>query len=122
MESLPAGVGEADFPMIWLGVAVVGATVRTRHLPAGPARLEVWQRWWALGALGFGSLWMFLSFVGIPDFMSTAIGFTQTPFETEIGFANLGLAIMASAPPPPRPRPGNASRSASAPACSSGAR
>jgi len=80
--------------MIWLGVAVAGATIRTRHVPPGPARLEIWQRWWALGTLGLGSLWMFLSFIGIPDFMSTAIGFTRTPFETEIGFANLGLAIM----------------------------
>ncbi|MEU0090541.1 DUF6790 family protein [Kribbella sp. NPDC006257] len=51
--------------MIWLGVAVVGATVHSRRLPAGRARLEIWQRWWALGALGLGSLWMFLSFAGM---------------------------------------------------------
>jgi hypothetical protein len=37
---------------------------------------------------------MTVSFVTIPDVMSQMIGFSRTPFEFEIAFANLGLAIL----------------------------
>ena len=81
-------------PLIWLLVATVGALIRTRHSPSPRARLEIWQRWWAIGAMGCGGLWMTISFVTIPDVMATAIGFERTPFMFEIAFANLGLAVM----------------------------
>ncbi|WP_028933469.1 DUF6790 family protein [Pseudonocardia spinosispora] len=85
---------QSSFPLIWLLVAVVGALIRTRHSSSRQETLETWQRWWAIGALGCGSLWMTLSFVAIPDMMATAIGFGRTPFEFEIAFANLGLAVL----------------------------
>ncbi|MGW3289174.1 DUF6790 family protein [Streptomyces sp. NPDC001002] len=87
-------LAQSAFPMTWLLVAVIGALIRTRHSTSGRARLETWQRWWAIAALGCGSLWMTISFVTIPDTMATAIGFDRTPFEFEIAFANLGLAVM----------------------------
>ncbi|MBK3567714.1 DUF6790 family protein [Streptomyces sp. MBT62] len=87
-------LAKTALPMLWLLVAVTGALIRTRHSPSPQARLETWQRWWAIGALGCGSLWMTVSFLGIPDTMATAIGFRRTPFEFEIAFANLGLAVM----------------------------
>lgn len=83
---------QTSVPLLWLVIAVVGASIhsaRTAHL----SRLEVWQRWWAAAALGCGSAWMTISFLLIPDVMTTAIGFPQTPFVTEIAFANLGLAV-----------------------------
>jgi hypothetical protein len=86
---------QSSVPMIWLLIAVVGATIRSRHSQSPQARLETWQRWWAGAALGGGSVWMVISFLTIPDVMSTAIGFGQTPFEFEIAFANLCLAVMA---------------------------
>ncbi|MCU1685305.1 MAG: hypothetical protein JWQ81_6044 [Amycolatopsis sp.] len=61
---------------------------------AGAERLEIWQRWWAIAALGWGSLWMTVSFQGIPNVMADAIGFTRTPLMFEIAFANLGLAFL----------------------------
>ncbi|WP_163509026.1 DUF6790 family protein [Fodinicola acaciae] len=88
-------VAQSAVPLIWLAIAVVGALVRTRHSPSRAAALETWQRWWAAAALGCGSLWMTLSFLLIPDVMSAATGFNRTPFEFEIAFANLGLAVMA---------------------------
>ena len=88
-------LAQTALPLLWLLVAAVGALIRTRHSPSRQATLETWQRWWAIGALGCGSLWMVISFLAIPDVMATAIGFNRTPFEFEIAFANLGLAVMA---------------------------
>ncbi|MEV8478327.1 DUF6790 family protein [Streptomyces sp. NPDC051173] len=87
-------VAQSAFPLVWVLVAVLGALIRTRHGPSRQAALETWQRCWAVAALGCGSLWMTIAFVTVPDVMATAIGFNRTPFEFEIAFANLGLAVM----------------------------
>lgn len=79
-------------PTIWLWIAVIGAAIHASRAERS-ARLEIWQRWWAVAALGCGSLWMTVVFLLIPQVMTDAIGFRDTPFVTEIAFANLGLAI-----------------------------
>ncbi|MGK5636811.1 DUF6790 family protein [Streptomyces sp. URMC 126] len=81
-------------PLVWVLVATVGALMRTRRSPSRQAALETWQRWWAVAALGCGSLWLTIAFVTIPDGMAATIGFNRSPFEFEIAFANLGLAVM----------------------------
>jgi hypothetical protein len=86
---------QTSVPMIWLVLAVAGALIKTRNVTSPEARLETWQRWWAGAALGGGSAWMVVSFFTIPGVMSEAIGFNQTPFEFEIGCANLCLAVLA---------------------------
>ncbi|WP_306361328.1 DUF6790 family protein [Nocardia sp. CC227C] len=88
-------LAQSAFPLIWPLAAVVGAFIRTRRSPSRRAALDTWQRWWAVTALGFGSLWMTVMFLAAPDMMATAIGFARTPFEFEIACANLGLAVMA---------------------------
>jgi len=87
-------VAQTSFPLIWLLIAVVGAWIRTRHSPSRQAALETWQRWWAVSVVGCGSLWLVISFLAVPDVMATAIGFARTPFQFEIAFANLALAVM----------------------------
>ncbi|MFI7000551.1 DUF6790 family protein [Nocardia sp. NPDC050175] len=87
-------LAQTSVPLIWPLIAVVGATIATRHSPSRAAALETWQRWWAVVALGLGSLWMTISFLTVPEVMATAIGFNSTPFQFEIAFANLGLAVM----------------------------
>ncbi len=87
-------LAQSAFPLVWLVVPAVGAFVRARHAASPRQALEIWQRWWAVGALGCGSLWMTVAFLGAPDVMATAIGFDRTPFMFEIAFANLGLAVM----------------------------
>ncbi|WP_394361689.1 DUF6790 family protein [Amycolatopsis sp. SB7-3] len=87
-------LAQSAFPLVWMLVPAVGAFLRARHAPTARERLEIWQRWWAIGALGFGSLWMTVAFLAFPDVMATAIGFERTPFLFEIAFANLGLAVM----------------------------
>ncbi len=87
-------LAQSAFPLIWILVPAVGAFVRARHARSPQEALEIWQRWWAIGALGFGSLWMTVAFLALPDAMATAIGFGRTPFMFEIAFANLGLAVM----------------------------
>jgi hypothetical protein len=85
---------QSAFPVLVPLVTAVGALIKTRRSPSLQAKLETWQRWWAIGALGCGSLWMTITFLAIPDMMSTTIGFPRTPFEFEIAFANLGVAVM----------------------------
>ncbi|MFD5246891.1 DUF6790 family protein [Amycolatopsis sp. NPDC058340] len=87
-------LAQSAFPLVWMLVPAIGAFLRARHAPSARERLEIWQRWWAIGALGFGSLWMTVAFLAFPDVMATAIGFDRTPFLFEIAFANLGLAVM----------------------------
>ncbi|MBS2536095.1 hypothetical protein KGQ20_25355 [Catenulispora sp. NF23] len=83
------------FPAIWILIAVVGAAIRTRHSPSREAALETWQRWWAVAALGCGSLYICISFLVGQQSMADAIGFTRSPFQFEIAFANLALVVMA---------------------------
>lgn len=87
-------LAQTSLPLVWPLIAVVGALISTRHSPSHKAALETWQRWWAVVALGCGSLWMTITFLTVPDVMATAIGFDRTPFQFEIAFANLGLAVM----------------------------
>ncbi|WP_326948824.1 hypothetical protein OG439_08545 [Amycolatopsis sp. NBC_01307] len=87
-------LAQSAFPLVWILVPAIGAYVRGRHAASARERLEIWQRWWAIGAFGIGSLWMTVAFLAFPDVMATAIGFPRTPFLFEIAFANLGLAIM----------------------------
>ncbi|GAA3486849.1 DUF6790 family protein [Streptomyces cremeus] len=93
MSNLPY-LAQSAFPLVWLVVPAAGAFVRARHAASRRQALEIWQRWWAVGAFGYGSLWMTVAFLGAPDVMATAIGFDRTPFMFEIAFANLGLAVM----------------------------
>ncbi|MEA5362484.1 DUF6790 family protein [Amycolatopsis sp., V23-08] len=87
-------IAQSAFPLVWIVVPAIGAYVRGRHATSARERLEIWQRWWAIGAFGIGSLWMTVAFLAFPDVMATAIGFPRTPFLFEIAFANLGLAVM----------------------------
>ncbi|GAA4533176.1 DUF6790 family protein [Amycolatopsis samaneae] len=85
---------QACFPLIVPAITCLGALVRSRRAHTRLERLEIWQRWWAVGAVGFGSLWMTLTFLTMPDYMAETIGFARTPFLFEIAFANLGFAVM----------------------------
>ncbi|MFC0545468.1 DUF6790 family protein [Kutzneria chonburiensis] len=85
---------QSAFPVIWILVPAVGAYLKARRADTPAAKLEIWQRWWGIGAMGIGSLWMTVAFLVFPDVMAEAIGFPRTPFLFEIAFANLGLAIM----------------------------
>jgi hypothetical protein len=87
-------VFETTVPVIWLLIACVGALIRTRRVTDRVAKLEIWQRWWAVAALGCGSLWMTVSFVFIPGFMADTIGFAHSPFQFEIAFANFALFVL----------------------------
>ncbi|MEU5694340.1 DUF6790 family protein [Actinosynnema sp. NPDC020468] len=87
-------VAQSAFPLIWILVPAIGAFLRARHAPSRQEALEIWQRWWAIGAFGIGSLWMTVAFLTVPDAMAEVIGFGRTPFMVEIAFANLALAVM----------------------------
>ncbi|CCH32283.1 DUF6790 family protein [Actinosynnema sp. NPDC047251] len=93
MDTFPY-LAQSAFPLVWILVLAIGAFLRARRARSRQEALEIWQRWWAIGAFGIGSLWMTVAFLVIPDAMAAAIGFERTPFMVEIAFANLGLAVM----------------------------
>ncbi|MEV0266636.1 DUF6790 family protein [Streptomyces sp. NPDC050617] len=93
MDNLPYAV-QTTFPMLFMLVPALGALLSCRRRSNGRPALEIWQRWWAIGALGIGSLWITISFLAVPDAMADAIGFAHSPFQFEIAFANLGLALL----------------------------
>ena len=41
-----------------------------------------------------GGLWITISFLAVPKGMADAIGFAHSPFQFEIAFADLGLAVL----------------------------
>ncbi|GCD33330.1 hypothetical protein OEIGOIKO_01049 [Streptomyces chrestomyceticus JCM 4735] len=92
MDTLPYAV-QTTFPLLFMLIPALGALLGCRRSPDRPAA-EIWQRWWSVGALGIGSLWITISFLAIPEGMADAIGFTPSPFQFEIAFANLGLALL----------------------------
>ncbi|GAA1996135.1 DUF6790 family protein [Amycolatopsis minnesotensis] len=94
MDYNTAYFAQSAFPLVWIVVPAIGAALKARHATSPRQRLEIWQRWWAIGAMGIGSLWMTVAFTAFPEVMATAIGFNRTPFLFEIAFANLGLAVM----------------------------
>src|SRR3954468_4397911 len=87
-------LAQSAFPVIWILVPAIGAYLKARRARTPEDKLEIWQRWWAIGAMGIGSLWMTVAFLVFPDVMAAAIGFPRPPFLFEIAFANLGLAVM----------------------------
>ncbi|MFE2378053.1 DUF6790 family protein [Streptomyces sp. NPDC059398] len=93
MDTLPYAVRTA-FPLLFMLVPALGALLSCRRRDPGRPAAEIWQRWWAVGALGIGSLWITLSFLAVPQAMADTIGFAHSPFQFEIAFANLGLAVL----------------------------
>ncbi|KOT99773.1 hypothetical protein ADK70_02495 [Streptomyces rimosus subsp. pseudoverticillatus] len=93
MDTLPYAV-QTTFPLLFMLVPALGALLSCRHRAPGRPAAEIWQRWWAVGALGIGSLWITLAFLAVPDAMADTIGFAHSPFQFEIAFANLGLAVL----------------------------
>ncbi|MFI7316786.1 DUF6790 family protein [Streptomyces venezuelae] len=104
MDTLPYGI-QTTFPLLFMLVPALGALLSCRRNPDRPAA-EIWQRWWAIGALGVGSLWITVAFLTAPDGMADTIGFAHSPFQFEIAFANLALAALGfrSASASPRER------------------
>ncbi|KOT88593.1 hypothetical protein ADK86_32545 [Streptomyces sp. NRRL F-5755] len=93
MNTLPYAVQTA-FPLLFMLVPALGALLSCRRRAPGRPAAEIWQRWWAVGALGIGSLWITFAFLAVPDAMADTIGFARSPFQFEIAFANLGLAVL----------------------------
>lgn len=93
MDNLPYAV-RTTFPLLFMLVPALGALLSCRRRGPDRPAAEIWQRWWAVGALGIGSVWITISFLAVPKGMADTIGFAHSPFQFEIAFANLGLAVL----------------------------
>lgn len=73
-----------------LGVAGV-------HVPAAGDGLAPLAQWMLLVSLGLQSLWAFLGHVFVAEPVARSIGWEASPFQFEVGVANLGIGVSAIA-------------------------
>lgn len=79
----------------WLAALVVAAVVvarRPRPLPAA-AVVDVLLRWILVFPVGLMGLWAALGHIGFPAEAAASIGWAPSPFQYEVGVANLGLGL-----------------------------
>ena len=81
----------SNFPLVCLGIALIVAAVRIARGARGAPLIVA--REVAFYALGLAGLWGFVFHVFMPQLASSAIGWQPSGFETEVGFANLALAV-----------------------------
>lgn len=82
---------------VWVA-ALVAAYVAIARGPQPTARAYVIDqllRYILLFPLGVLSLWAFIGHVFFPEQSAAAIGWTTSPFQYEIGVANLGLGLAS---------------------------
>src|SRR3989338_1583909 len=59
------------------------------------AASDIFYRWIALFPLGIAALYAFVFHTFFPDFTASLIGWPNSPFQFEVGMANLGFGIIA---------------------------
>lgn len=95
---MQAGVQIWVMPIaVWVA-ALVAAYVAITRGPQPISRAYVFDqllRYILLFPIGVLSLWAFIGHVFFPEQSAAAIGWTTSPFQYEIGVANLGLGLAA---------------------------
>lgn len=66
-------------------------------VPAAGEGLTPLAQWMLLVSLGLHSLWAFLGHVFVAEPVARSIGWSTSPFQYEVGVANLGIGISAIA-------------------------
>lgn len=79
----------------WLAALVVGSVALLRGpRPLTAARVaDVLLRWIFVFPVGLMSLWGALGHVAFPQIAAAAIGWAPSPFQYEVGVANLGIGL-----------------------------
>jgi hypothetical protein len=78
--------------LIALVLGLVGLTV-----PGAAANLTPLAQWMLLVSLGLNSLWAFVGHVFAAEPVARSIGWSTSPFQFEVGVANLGIGVSAIA-------------------------
>jgi hypothetical protein len=83
-------------PAILYGVALVLGVADVAVPGAGPGLAPLAQ-WMLLVSLGLQSLWGFLGHTFVAEPVARSIGWETSPFQFEVGLANLGIGVSAIA-------------------------
>ncbi|MFP4537453.1 MAG: DUF6790 family protein [Dichotomicrobium sp.] len=83
-------------PLI-LYVAALVLGIAGIELPGAAAELSALAQWTLVVALGLQSLWAFLGHVFNAEPVARSIGWSTSPFQFEVGVANLGIGVAAIA-------------------------
>jgi hypothetical protein len=78
--------------VIALLLGLTGVTV-----PGAAANLTPLAQWMLLVSLGLMSLWAFVGHVFAAEPVARSIGWSTSPFQFEVGVANLGIGVSAVA-------------------------
>ena len=86
----------SNFPLSFLILGSVLGLIAYARGPKGPGALtEALFAYYLLSALGFTYLYNFVMHVFFQKIAAGYIGWAPSPFETEVGFASLGFAVVA---------------------------
>ena len=86
----------SNFPLSFLILGFVLGLIAYERAPKGPGALvEALFAYYLLSALGFSYLYNFVMHVFFQRIAAGYIGWAPSPFETEVGFASLGFAVVA---------------------------
>ena len=86
----------SNFPLSFLILGFVLGLIAYARAPKGPGALvEALFAYYLLSALGFSYLYNFVMHVFFQRIAAGYIGWAPSPFETEVGFASLGFAVVA---------------------------
>lgn len=86
----------AFVPAILYAIALVLGLLELA-VPFAAADLAPLAQWMLLVSLGLMSLWAFLGHVFVAEQVAASIGWQPSPFQFEVGVANLGIGVAAIA-------------------------
>lgn len=77
-----------------LSIIVAGIVMAIKRPANKPERIDILFSYFLLFNIGFGYLFNFIMHVFFGDFTAHFIGWSQSPFQLEVGFASLGFAVI----------------------------
>lgn len=92
MDYIQLALSNFDLSMFGLAVLLIlfHLLLRIRQIKLA----EIVYRWMALFALGFTSIYAFVMHVFFSDLSAAAIGWATSPFQFEVGMADLALGLL----------------------------
>ena len=86
----------AFLPLVLYAAALVLGVIGIA-VPGGDASLSPLAQWMLLLSLGLHSLWAAFGHLMAADMVAKSIGWPTSPFQQEVGAANLGIGLAAVA-------------------------
>jgi small-conductance mechanosensitive channel len=81
-------------PVIFVALALAFAVVGYRREAGRKSFAAELTKWLLFFPIGLQGLWAFLGHVFFPEQSAAAIGWQTSPFQYEVGIANLGIGIV----------------------------